>query len=194
MIKSIATIGLALALSGCAATYTLGTKKFDNEQAFQAAVENERAQALSQVQKLPAPLTKKKLIAALPSEQALYAENSRRHTAVTGKPLMGIGIEQNNNMSKFAYKMTKVFFDGVQKRGIYSSVEIRDMPSMAVSIEPSQEYDVLYFTEPSAGSGQYFYASAKHGKQVFAYDRSGEGVTAKVNAFIEAAQVQAIKE
>ena len=107
---------------------------------------------------------------------------------------MGIGIEQNNNMSKFAYKMTKVFFDGVQKRGIYSSVEIRDMPSMAVSIEPSQEYDVLYFTEPSVGSGQYFYASAKHGKQVFAYDRSGEGVTAKVNAFIEAAQVQAIKE
>ena len=194
MIKFITTVGLALILSGCAATYTLGTKKFDNEQAFQAAVEDERNQALSQVQKLPEPLTKKKLIAALPSEQAIYAENSRRHTATTGKPLMGAGIELYTNLSKSAYKLTKVFFEGVQKRGIYSSIEIRDMMSMAVSIEPSQEYDVLYFTEPSVGSGQYFYASAKHGKQVFAYDRSGEGVTAKVNAFIEAAQVQAIKD
>lgn len=90
--------------------------------------------------------------------------------------------------------MTKVFFEGVQKRGIYSSVEIRDAMSMAVSIEPAQEYDVLYFTEPAIGSGQYFYSSVKHGKQVFAYDRSGEGVIAKVNAFIEAAQVQAIKD
>ena len=194
MIKSLATLGFAFALTGCAATYTLGTKKFDNEKAFQAAVEDERNQALSQVQTLPAPLTKKKLIAALPSEQTLYTENSRRHNVATGKPLTGIGIEQNTNLSKFSYKMTKVFFEGVQKRGIYSSVEIRDAMSMAVSIEPAQVYDVLYFTEPAIGSGQYFYSSVKHGKQVFAYDRSGEGVIAKVNAFIEAAQVQAIKD
>lgn len=194
MIKFFTTIGLAVILSGCAATYNLDGKKFDNEKTFQAAVEDRRAQVLSQVQKLPAPLTKKKLIAALPSEQTLYAENSRRHTATTGKPLIGIGIEQNTNLSKAAYKMTRAFFEGVQKRGIYSSVEIRDMISMAVSLEPSQEYDVLYFTEPAISSGQYFYSSAKHGKQVFAYDRSGEGATAKVNAFIEAAELQAIKD
>lgn len=194
MIKFLSSLGLALLLSGCASTYTLEGKKYDNEQAFQAAVDNERTQAVAQVQPLPAPLTKKKLIAAFPSEQALHAENSRRHTAIAGRPPMGLAVEQIANISKSNYKLTRVAFEGVQKRGIYSEVEIREMPSMVVSIEPSMDYDVLYYTEPSIGTGQFFYSSVKHGKQIFAFDRSGEGVTGKVKAFVEATQVQAIKE
>lgn len=194
MIKLVTTLGFIIALSGCVSTYTLDGKKYDNETTFQAAVENERSGAISQVQPLQIPLTKKKLIAALPSEQAIYTENSRRHISTNSRPLMGIGIEQNANLSKSTYKMIRVLFEGVQKRAIYSSVEIRDIPSMAISLEPSPDYDVLYYTEPGVGTGQLFYSSVKHGKQIFAYDRSKEGITAKVNSFIEAVQVQAIKD
>lgn len=194
MIKKIAIFGLVAFLSGCTSTYNLNGKRFENQEAFQVAVENERSAAVSQVQTLPAPLSKKKLIAALPSEQALYEENTRRQIAHTGRPVSGIALEQITNLSKSNYKLTRVLFEGVQRRGIYSGVEIRDMPGMAVSIEPSLEYDVIYYTEPAIGAGQLFYSSVKHGRQVFAYDRSVSGVTGKVNSFIEAVQLQAIKE
>jgi hypothetical protein len=68
------------------------------------------------------------------------------------------------------------------------------MPAMSVSLEPSSDTDVLYYTEPSQGTGQWFYATTKHGKQIFAYDRSGAGSTAKVHAFIDAVQALAIRE
>lgn len=194
MIKFLSALGFSLLISGCVSTYIFEGKKYDNEQAFQTAVEDDRARAILQVSALQEPLTKKKLIAALPSEQALYAENSRRHTAATGNQLMGLAAEQNTNLSKAGYKLMRVYFEGVQKRGIYTNVEIRDMPNIIVSIEPSSDYDVLYYTEPSIGSGQFFYSSVKHGRQIFSFDRSGEGVAGKVKAFVEATQVQAIKE
>jgi len=90
--------------------------------------------------------------------------------------------------------MAKVFYEAVQKRGIYSSVTVNETGSMANSLEPANEYDVMYHTEPSIGAFQIFYASSKHGKQVFAFDRSGATPTAKVNAFIDAVQALAVRE
>ena len=62
------------------------------------------------------------------------------------------------------------------------------------SLEPTNDYDVMYFTSPGVGAEQYFYASTKHGKQVFAHDKSGLTSAAKVNAFIDAMQALAIRE
>ncbi len=194
MIKSTATLALIIFLTGCGATYTFNGKQHNNAQSFQTAVDVEKSTALAAVTPLSGPLTKRKLIAAIPSEQAVFEETARRHTAITGKPLMGIGIEQNTNLSKANHKMVRVYFEAIQKKGIYSAVEIREMPSTVISIEPSVDYDVLYLTEPAAGSGQFFYASAKHGKQVFAHDRSGVTPAEKINAFVDAAQAQAIRE
>lgn len=195
MTKLFTTLAIAILLTGCGrATYTLNGTQHNNAQSFQAAVDLEKSKALAAVTPLTNPLTKKKLIAAMPSEQAVFEETARRHTATTGKPLAGIGIKQNTNLSKANYKMVRVFFEAIQKKGIYPSIEIREMPSTIISIEPSIDYDVLYVTEPAAGSGQFFYASAKYGKQVFAFDRSGVTGVEKVNAFVDAAQAQAIRD
>jgi hypothetical protein len=194
MIKRlVSSLVVAAVLSGCAATYFLDGKKYDNEAVFQAEVESQRSTALAQVQPLASPLSVKKLIAAFPSETAIYTENERRHMAATGKPIAGIGLEQNRNLSRANFKLMKMFFEGVEKRRIYREVVLQEFPSMAVSLEPSIDYDVIYFTEPSVSSGQYFFASDKHGRQAFAFDRSGSGAAAKVNAFIEAVQAQAIR-
>jgi len=124
----------------------------------------------------------------------VYQENIRRQTALNGRAPTGQATEMLTNLTRSNYKMMKVFFDTVQKKGIYSSTQLREIPSMAISIEPAADTDVLYFSEPSQGTGQWFYASAKHGRQVFGYDRSGAGVTAKTQAFIDAVQAQAIRE
>lgn len=194
MIKLASALVITVLLTGCASKYTMEGKVYANDKEFQAAVDLEVSSALNQVKPYGKPLTKKKLVAALPSEQAIFAENAKRHKAATGREIMGLATEQNTNLSRAAYKMTRVFYEGAEKKGIYSSFEIKDMPTMTVSIEPSDDYDVIYFTEPGVGSGQYFYASAKHGKQVFAYDRSGVGVIPKVNAFVDAIQSLAIRE
>lgn len=194
MIKLASTLAIALLLAGCVSTYTFEGKKYENERDFQVAIDAEKSSALDKVKPYNKPITNRKLIAALPGEQAFYSENAKRHKAITGKDIMGLAVEQNTNLSKANYKMIRIFFEGVAKKGIYSSVDIKDMPGVTVSIEPSEDYDVIYFTEPSVGSGQIFYSSVKHGKQVFAYDRSGSGVAAKLDAFIEAVQALAIRD
>lgn len=192
MIKFLFAILASVMLSGCVtAHYFLNGKKYDNEALFQAAVQDYIDESLSKVQPLPAPLTNKKLIAALPSESAFYAESARRYTEAMGEPLNGIAIEQNTNLSKSNYKMIKVFFEAVQKRGIYSSVEIRDMSNIVIALEPSQEYDVIYLNlGNSIANEQFFYSSVKNGKQVFFYDKSVD----PMNGFIEAIQMQAIRD
>ncbi|MBB6557350.1 hypothetical protein HNP48_000014 [Acidovorax soli] len=195
MIKKTLMLAAAVLLSGCAAnTYTLNQKQYSGEKAFHTAVSADVAESLASVTPLAAPLTKKRLIVAFPSQQAAFEETGRRHAAIAGREASGVQLELYKNLSIANNRLTRVFFEAIQKKGIYSSIEIRELPSVVISIEPSVDYDVLYYTEAAANSGQYFYASAKHGKQVFAYDRSGVTSAAKVSAFIDAAQAQAIRE
>lgn len=194
MIKISSIILLSIFLTGCSTTYTLDGQKYESPAAFQNAVESQRLSAIGSVKKLPAPLNPKKLIAALPSEQTLYEENIRRITKNNGTAPTGVTLELIVNLTKSNYKLTRVFYEAVQARGIYSEVEIREMPSMAISLEPSKDYDVIYYTEPAQNTGQYFFTSTKHGKQIFAFDRSVVGIEAKTNSFIEAVQAQAIKQ
>jgi hypothetical protein len=111
-----------------------------------------------------------------------------------GREAMGLALDQYRNLAKSHFKLVKVFFEAVQKRGIYSVVTINETGTMVNSLEPTNEYDVMFYTEPGIGAGQYFYASSKHGKQVFASDRSGTTPTAQTNAFVEAVQALAIRE
>lgn len=196
MIKKTAIALLVLStLTGCMrAHYFFDGKKYDDEESFQAAVDSNNAAAVDAVVPLPAPLSNKKLMVSIPNEQAIYAENERRALANTGRPLRGIGIEQNKNLSRSNYQSMRVFYEGVKKRGIYRDVVIQDSASITTSLEPSADYDVMYYTEPAAGSGQTFFASKKYGKQAFAFDRSGVGSIAKVQAFITAVEAMAVRE
>lgn len=187
-------LSLTILLSGCAAFYTLEGVRYENATSFQQAVDKHYNDTLAQVTPLAKPLTNKKLIATFPSEAAIYAENVKRFTALQGHAPIGLAIEQITNLSRSNYRLSMVALYALKKRGIYSDVLINDSPSVINSLEPSKDYDVLYYTEPSQGSGQYFYASVKYGKQVFASDRSGNSILAKVNAFIDAAQAVAIRE
>jgi hypothetical protein len=113
---------------------------------------------------------------------------------LNGRAPSGIQLELIENVSKSTYKSTVVVYQALKKRGIYSDVVVNETASVVNSLEPSKEYDVLYSTEASAGSGQLFYSSVKHGRQVFPWDRSGPNMAAKVNAFIESAQTLAIRD
>lgn len=195
MKKIAAALIFALSLSGCATNYLFQGKKYDNEESFQLAVEEARNSALNQVQKLPTNLTNRRLVAAIPSEQAHYNIFLQRYRSANGKEATGSVLDQYRNLAKSNYKIGhKVWFEAIQKRGIYPSVTINEMPTGIISIEPTNEYDVLYITESTQGSSQIFYASTKHGKQAFAFDRSSGVLSTQIMAFIEAVQSLAIRE
>ena len=68
MIKKILVLLAATALTGCAVNYTLEGQKYDSKEKFQQAVDTNIFSALATIKPLPAPLTKKKLMVAIPSE------------------------------------------------------------------------------------------------------------------------------
>lgn len=192
--SSLSVIALSLFLSGCAATYTFDGSKYDNKQSFHAAVENKRTSSLAKIQPLQKPLTERNLIFATPKAEVLIAASKQNFTKIEGRQITGIAAEILENVTLANHKMAVIFGDAIEKRGIYQSVRQVSLDSMDSSLQPTAKDDVIYYTEPTIGSGQWFYASSKHGKQVFAFDRSKPGADGKINAFLDAAQAQAIRD
>lgn len=192
--KLLTTLALSFSLSGCAAFYTFEGTKYENKEAFHAAVDAQRSSALAKIQKLPTPLTEKSLIFAVPSADTLISASKKQYTKIEGRQPMGIALEILENVPRANHKLSVIFGDAIEKRGIFASVKFVSLDSMESSIQPTPKEDVLYFSEPTFGSGQWFYSSAKHGKQVFAFDRSQPGVDGKIAAFLEATQAQAIRD
>ena len=172
MKKFLALIA-ALVVGGCANFYTLEGVKYNSKEEFHQAVMLKNTDALNSIQPLSAPVTKKNLILAFPSEATIYAENIARTTKLNGQAPSGLLLDRIDNVTKANFRLSKVFADGVQKKAVYASLKFIEVPSMTVSIEPSTDTDVLYFSEPAIGTGQWFFATQKSGKQVFGYDRSG---------------------
>lgn len=194
MIKKFACLIIIMALGGCATTYTYEGQKYDSKEKLQQAVDSKVSEVLSTITPLPTPLNQRKLTFAIPSETVLFNETVSRHVKLNGSPPNAQQNEMYENLCKSNYKNIKLFFDAVQKKNIYGSTQFIDMQSATGSFAASADTDVLYFIEPSQGSGQWYYTSLKHGKQIFAYDRSSPSPAGKVQAFVDAVQAQAIRD
>lgn len=194
MIKKFVALIVLVALSGCAGTYTYKGQKYDSKEKFQQAVDSSISETLSGIAPLPSPLTQKKLVFALPSKTTIVNESVRRFVEINGRQPNTLQNELVENLSESNYKNIKVYFDAIQKRNIFASTQLIEMQSMTGSFAASADTDTLYMVEVSQGSGQWFYTSLKHGKQIFAYDRSSPTGAGKVQAFVDAVQVQAIRD
>jgi hypothetical protein len=194
MTKKFVGLIVLIAISGCATTYQYDGKKYDTKEKMHQAVESSNAEVLSSITRLPTPLTQKKLVFAIPSETTAFNEQVRRHVALNASQPDTAHNEIYENLSKSGYKSMKVFFDAVQKRNIYATTQLINMESMTGSFAASADTDTLYWVAPSQGSDQWYYTSLKHGKQIFAYDRSKPTPAGKVQAFIDAVQVQAVRD
>jgi hypothetical protein len=185
---------VAVFVTGCAANYTFEGTKYNSQEAFQAAVAKTYSDAVGHVTPLSEPLSNKKLLFGVPTLAALNAASSGWYQAQNGSPPSGLGKEMLENINSANYRGVKVFYEAITKRNIYREVQLVNMDTMAGSIAPATGSDVIYMVEPTRGSGQWFFASQSRGKQVFAFDRSAAGVEGKINAFIEAVQVQAAQD
>ena len=194
MIKRILSAIAIVALSGCTTVYTYNGQKYESKERFHQAVDSTLSDALATITPLAAPLTKKKLLFAFPTEAALVTVGIENFVKVQGKEPNAASREMLENVTKANYRNNRVFFDAIQKKNIFASTQFLDMQTTSGSFEPSSDTDTMYYIEPRLGSGQWYYASFKNGKQIFASDRSSPTPAGKVQAFVDAVQAQAIRD
>ena len=194
MIKKFLGLVVIIALSGCAVNYTFEGQKYGSKETFQQAVDSKVLAVLSTIAPLPVPLSKTKLIFAMPSEATLIDESVKRFVALQGTQPIGPAAEILQNVTKSNYKNIKVFYDAIQKKNIYASTQFIEMQSMTGSFAASPTTDVLFVVEPSRGSSQWYYVTHKQGKQIFSSDRSSPTAEGKIHAFVDAVQAQAIRD
>lgn len=195
MIKKLyAALFAVVALSGCATNYTYDGQKYTSKEALFTAVDNHGAVVLSTITPLPTPLSEKQLIFAIPSVAAWSDQGVNNFIKTQGKEPTEPQKEVARNLISANFKNIKIFHDGVLKKNIYRSVKFVEMATTTGDFAPSPDTDTLFWVAPAANSSQWFYASHKYGKQIFAYDRSKTTAEGKLQAFVEAVQAQAIRE
>ena len=198
MMNNIIAVLAAFALSGCTVTtfYTYDGKKYDSKESFQQTVDTNVTEVLAGITPLPVPVSKKKLLFAIASASAIKAEITARFIKSDGNQPNDRMREVIDTMSKSSHKEVKVFYDAVQKKNIYSSVQYLEMQSTTASFATSSETDTFYYnlTDLNQVSAQWVYHSSKGDKQLFTYDTSAPSAGGKVKAFVDAVLAQAIRD
>lgn len=174
--------------------YTYEGQVFDSPVKFQKGVDAKVTETVKAITPLPAPLSQRRLVFAMPGASTFVKESRKRFIAAHGAAPVKLAKEIVENLSNSNFKSIKVFFQAIKKKNLYASVKFVELDSMNASYAPSADSDVLYMTEPSVGEIHWTYASVRRGEQEFIYDRSSERIEGKVEAFLEAVQGMAVAD
>lgn len=190
----LSIIATCVVLTGCASTYNYDGTRYPDKEAFNSAVETKLSQATAGVSPLPSQVSKKTLVFAIPSEQAIIKQSIANFYRVNGRTI-GFGEEIILRPVMTAnYKGLKAFHDIIVRKNIYPNVQYIELDVMTSDLQPTATEDVLFYSESQPGTGQWYYVSTKAGKQAFAYDRGGADMGARSKAFADAILVYAIRD
>lgn len=193
-LKRVTVAFVAVALAGCATFYTYDGQQYSSKQQFMSAVDAKNSAAVNAITPLQVPLTKKSLIFAFPSQSTILQTTIRYHTNAKGNAPAGQQLQIYQDLAEAAFKGASYFKDAISRRNVYSSVRMLELDSPMANPAPSADADVLVWNEPALGAGQWYFVSAKHGRQAFAFDRALPTMTERTKAFVDAVQLQAIRE
>lgn len=184
MKHALAALGIML-LAGCnQQTYFYNGVKYSDPAQFRAAATADRASYVAQIKPLSAPLSKKRLVVALPDREYILAEKlafgrnfdqNLQRSQVESDPLIGDYIE-------FIQMLPKM----IEKKNLFSSVDSRTVSGQS-SIQPTPEYDVLTLALATAPGGrdEFYYISEKSGKQIVQADGSTTLSSDRWNSFFD---------
>jgi hypothetical protein len=185
---------LAVATSGCAIKYQLEGKQYGSKEAFLKATDEITSGSVASVTPLAAPVSMRTLAFSIPSYATMVRTNKEYHLKRHGSEPNAMVTEMIDQVTMSNYKMMKVYYDALVRRNIYRSVQLVEAETATPNLEPSEGKDTLYHYETGPGSANWFYASIKNGKQILPVDRTPPTPAGKVAAFVEAVQLQAIKD
>jgi hypothetical protein len=189
-----AAIAACSLILGCGTVYTYDGQRYNSREEMLAAADRALAGAVATVEPLPKPLTDKTLVFAIPSEVAAMKISVANFERRMGRPI-GLGEQVTlGGITTANMKSIKVYYEAIKRRNIYSSVKFLELDSGSADLQAAPSEDVFYYSEPRQESGQFFYVSAKSGKQAFAYDKGGATISQRVNSLVSAIQVYAVRD
>ncbi|PKO63132.1 MAG: hypothetical protein CVU24_00615 [Betaproteobacteria bacterium HGW-Betaproteobacteria-18] len=189
---SIATLFLA----GCGTNfiYNIGNKTYDDPDDFIKAGEANNLAVKRAILPLQKKLTDKKLIIVFASRDAIVSNSTAQAEARVKKKLNEDFIENHETMATYTVNGVKNMYEAASVKGIYSHVVYRETNTLANSLAPAADYDTLAWYQEAGGVGQWFYSSAKYGKQLFVFDQTSNEASVKTEAFLSALQALAIRD
>ena len=193
-LRAIVIFSVATLLAGCTTTYTYNGRQYQGEQAFVMAVDSSLTESLASIQPLTKPVSTKTLVFAIPSQQSVFEQSVANFVKIAGRAPSGEAEVIVRNLSASNYKGIRSFYEIVKRKNIYQEVTLLERITSTGDLQAGLNQDVLYWSEPQLGSGQWYYVTSKSGKQVFAFDRGGATMADRSNAFAQAVQVFAIRD
>lgn len=193
--KLLLSIG-ALFLAGCGTNiiYNIGDKTYDDPDDFIQAGEENNLAVKRAILPLQKKLTDKKLIIVFASKDAIMANSTAQAEARIKKKLNEDLIENHETMAIYSVNGVKNMYEAASIKGIYSHVVYRETNTLTNSLAPAADYDTLAWYQENGGVGQWFYSSAKYGKQIFVFDQTSKEASVKTEAFLSALQALAIRD
>jgi len=162
---------LTLLLSGCAKVYFLEGVKYDTRESFITARNEMDISCTESISPLPTPLVKRKLIAMIPTQEAVY--KSRYLIAKAVSPNATMDSLRASPLISAINNDYRLIAERIKRKNIYFSVELIEYETLS-SPQASTDSDIFYIvlTEAIAGKDMLYLTTQKNGKQIVNYDTS----------------------
>jgi hypothetical protein len=163
-------------LSSCSTTYLLEGAKYDTKDSFIAARAAMNTRCTESVEVIRSPLVKRKLIAMIPTQEALYKNRySIIKAALPNDPVTMERLRDNPLFSGLNENYRHIA-ERIKRRNIYASVDIVEYETLSTP-QSNVDTDIFHvaMAEALGGKDIFYLTTKKNGKQVV----SSEAATPK---------------
>jgi len=183
---------LTLLLSGCAKAYFLEGVKYDTRESFIAARNEMDIRCTESISPLPAPLVKRKLLAMIPTQEAVYKSRYLIEKAVS--PNITMDRLRDSPIISAVNNNYRLIVERIKRKNIYLSVELIEYETLS-SPQASTDTDIFYIvlTEAIAGKDMLYLTTQKNGKQIVNIDSSIPKCEAMRDSYLASIQTLALQ-
>jgi|JI10StandDraft_1071094.scaffolds.fasta_scaffold252518_2 hypothetical protein len=158
---------MASLLSGCGMAYLLEGARYESKESFVAARSAMNARCMENVVPFPVPLVKRKLIAFIPSQEAIYKNRFKIvKAAIPNDPITIEGMRDNPLFSGLNENY-RIGVEMLRRKNIFPSVEIVEYENLSLP-QASADVDIFYIEMPEilGGKDTFYLTTQKGGRQL----------------------------
>lgn len=184
---------LTLLLSGCSSRiYFLEGVKYDTRESFITARNEMDIKCTESISPLPTPLVKRKLIAMIPTQEAVY--KNRYLIAKAASPNATMDSLRASPRISAINNHYRLIAERIKRKNIYLSFELIEYETLS-SPQASTDTDIFYvvLTEAIAGTDMMYLTTQKNGKQIVNIDSAIPKCEAMRDSYLFSIQTLALQ-
>ncbi|MBZ0094016.1 MAG: hypothetical protein K8H75_01370 [Sulfuricella sp.] len=183
-----------LLLSGCGMTYFLEGAKYDNKESFVAARAAMNTRCTESISAIPVPLVKRKLIAMIPTQEAIYKNRYSIIKAASPNDPVTMDKLRDNPIFSAINENYRLIVERIKRKNIYPSVEVVEYETLSTP-QASANADILHIAMAEALGGKdiFYLTTQKSGKQIVSIDAASPKCEAIRDSYLSSIQTLALQ-